>query len=259
MGGSRGVGLSTALLLGQRGWDVTIAARDAGRLESVCEKARANGIRLHGVVADVTSESSVQALFRTMALGGPLDLCVNSAGENLSRRLVRTTKTGSVETHALTDWERTINLCLTGVFLCGREAAAAMLTQRSPGVIVNISSAVYEGAFGQSAYAAAKAAVVSLTRSWALELAEHGVRVVAVAPGVIDGQALRDKCEKHSSHALYMEILRDHVPLRRWATELEIAEAVFFAATHAYVTGTVLEIHGGGVPARVHTTNKGLR
>lgn len=108
---------------------------------------------------------------------------------------------------------------LTGTFLVGRHAAQAMLTAGTPGAIVNISSTVRHGAYGQSAYCAAKSGVEALTRTWATELGEYGIRVSAVAPGVIDGEALRRRSAANERHAAYMSDLRRHVPLRRWCDE----------------------------------------
>ncbi|CAO0831500.1 hypothetical protein SMICM17S_12506 [Streptomyces microflavus] len=91
----------------------------------------------------------------------------------------------------------------------------------------------------------------ALTRTWAVELGEYGIRVSAVAPGVIDGEALRRRSAASERHAAYMADLRRHVPLRRWCDERDVAEAVAFAADNPSVTGTVLEVDGGGLPARV--------
>jgi 3-oxoacyl-[acyl-carrier protein] reductase len=242
-GGSRGIGLAVAGRLAAEGWCTTIAARTTTDLDRAC----ADNPALHAVQADVTCEESVRALFRD----GPFDLCVNNAGANRTHQLVRI-GTGGLRTHPLDSWESTIRLCLTGVFLVGREAAAAMLRAGLAGTIVNISSAARQGAFGQSAYSAAKAGVDALTRTWSVELGEHGIRVVGVAPGVVDGTALRGRTSENPRHADYMDKLRELVPLRRWCAEEDIADAVVFAARNPSLTGTVLEVDGGGIPRRVH-------
>lgn len=241
-GGSRGIGLAVARRLAGEGWRVTIAARTAADLERACVGAAG----LHAARADVTCEESVRELFRD----GPFELCVSNAGANRTHQLVKSGSDG-LRPHPLTSWEDTIRLCLTGVFLVGREAATAMLRAGIAGTIVNISSAARHGAFGQSAYSAAKAGVDALTRTWAVELGEHGIRVVGVAPGVVDGSALRKRTGENPRHAEYMDKLREQVPLRRWCTEEDVADAVVFAARNPSLTGTILEVDGGGLPRRV--------
>jgi len=254
-GASRGIGLAVARRLAEAGWRTAAVARDPARLDAAVADAAERGLRLEPCPADVTSEQSVAALFDRLRALGPVQVCVNCAGVNLSMPLIRTgpgagsaTPGGEPLEHPLAEWERIIRLCLTGVFLMGRQAAAAMVAAAVPGVIVNISSAVRRGARGQSAYTAAKSGVDALTRTWSLELARHDIRVVGVAPGVVDGAALREKAAADPRHAARMERLRTRIPLRRWACEDEVADAVCFAVANDYVTGTVLEVHGGGVP-----------
>lgn len=254
-GGGRGLGLTIARHLADLGWHTVIAGRDRQTLRRAVEAAAAEGLELYPVQADVTSEESVGALFQQM--DGPPDLCVNNAGSNYNHKLVGG-RTGGLRPHPFADWETTVRLCLTGTFLVSREAAAAMLAADTPGTIVNISSAVRNGAFGQSAYAAAKAGVESLTRTWAVELGECGIRVVAIAPGVLDGDALRRRSTANPRHAEYMSRLREQIPLRRWCDEQDVAEAVAFAAANPSLTGTVIEIDGGGLPRRVFNTSKDL-
>ncbi|MBV9380043.1 MAG: SDR family oxidoreductase [Streptosporangiaceae bacterium] len=252
-GGSRGLGLAVARRLAASGWSPTICGRDAGALERARLAAAGDGLALNTVAADVTCEESVRRMFSRLDADGPVHLCVSNAGANKPQLLVRRGPEGAVRRHPLSDWEETIRLCLTGVFLTGREAAAAMVARDVPGVIINISSAVRRGAYGQSAYTSAKAGVDALTRTWALELARYGIRVLGVAPGVIDGAALRAPRDDGGRHAAYMNSLREHIPLRRWAGDEEIAAAVCFAADHPYITGTVLEVDGGGVPEHIRT------
>ncbi|WP_116112258.1 SDR family NAD(P)-dependent oxidoreductase [Austwickia chelonae] len=251
-GASRGLGSSLAVALARTGYQVVTCARSQERLEEQAEIARAAGLTLHPVVADVTDESSVDSLFTEVErLAGRLDLCVNNAGTNNSHQLVRATSDPEqLHRYPLQDWRTTIDLCLTGTFLVGR-AAAAMMVRQSSGVIVNISSAVRHGAYGQSAYAAAKAGVESLTRTWSWELGEHGVRVVAIAPGVLDGERLRERIAASERHRAYMAALKTQTPLQRWAETDDVCDAVIFAASHDSVTGTVLEVHCGGIPPRV--------
>ncbi|MFI9168022.1 SDR family NAD(P)-dependent oxidoreductase [Streptomyces lincolnensis] len=253
-GGTRGLGLAVARRLATEGWHTTVLGLDPGRLEKVRAMAEAEQLPLRAIRADVTSEESVREVFAEVTETGPLHLCVNNAGRNLSRLLLRRPRQdtgGGLLTHSLEDWERTVRLCLTGVFLVGREAAAGMVRQGVAGTIVNVSSGLAAGAYGQSAYTAAKAGVEALTRTWSYELGVYGIRVVAVAPGVMDGEALREKSTALPKHARYMEGLKRFVPLGRWGTEEEVADAVCFAAENPYVTGSVIRVDGGGPPGWV--------
>ncbi|MDQ1295401.1 MAG: 3-oxoacyl-[acyl-carrier protein] reductase [Actinomycetota bacterium] len=236
---------------------MVIAGRDPDRLSQAVRDAQADDLELHALRCDVTDEAAVDRLFAELAeTHPPLGLCVNNAGRNSSHRLVgvRQDESGAreVRPYPVSQWEETIKLCLTGVFLVGRRAAAAMVAHDQGGVIVNISSATSSGAYGQSAYAAAKAGVESLTRTWAVELGEYGIRVVAVAPGVLDGEALRRRCASSPRHQEYMSRLRRQTPLGRWCTEQDVAAAVALAADNPSITGTVLEVHAGGIPRRVY-------
>ncbi|MGI5440559.1 SDR family NAD(P)-dependent oxidoreductase [Streptomyces shenzhenensis] len=255
-GGSRGLGAAIARRLASVGWHTVICGRDPESLDAGVKTAADDGLVLHAARADVTDERSVGALFARLAEDSPpLGLCVNNAGNNFSRRLVSVKEQPGgpplLSPHPLEDFERVVTSLLTGTFLVGRHAAQAMLAAGTPGAIVNISSTVRHGAYGQSAYCAAKSGVEALTRTWAAELGEHGIRVSAVAPGVIDGEALRRRSAASERHAAYMAELQRHVPLRRWCDEQDVAEAVAFAADNPSVTGAVLEVDAGGLPARV--------
>ena len=256
-GGTRGLGLAIAWRLASQGWQTTVLGLDPGRLEKVHAMAEAEALDIRPRAVDVTSEDEVRSLFTDMTSEEPLHLCVNNAGRNLSQLLVRKPSgdgrgdSDGLLTHSMEQWDSTIQLCLTGVFLVGREAAASMIRHRVPGAIVNISSGLACGAYGQSAYTAAKAGVEALTRTWSYELGQYGIRVSAIAPGVMEGEALREKSAKFPRHAHYMEQLKRFVPLGRWSAEEEIADAVCFAAEHPYTTGSVLRVDGGGPPGWV--------
>jgi 3-oxoacyl-[acyl-carrier protein] reductase len=253
IGGSRGLGAAIASALAADGRPTTVAARDTEQLERCRKQAAERGVELSTAQVDTVSPESVSRLFAELAHRGELDVCVMAAGRNLSRPLLRPPREpgGAWTAHGVEEWRETVELNLTGTFLAGREAALTMARSGTRGVLVPIVSCTWPGSWGQSAYAAAKAGVVSLTRSWAVELGELGIRVVAVAPGVVDGAALREKCERLPAHARYMERLRQQVPLRRFAAEHEIAGAVVHAVANQYLTGTVLEVAGGGFPARI--------
>ncbi|UGY94140.1 SDR family NAD(P)-dependent oxidoreductase [Streptomyces gobiensis] len=254
VGGSRGIGAAIASALATEGWPTTIAARDSAQLERCRLQAAERGLKLSTARVDVTSQESVERLFGELTPRGELGVCVMAAGRNLSRRLLRPPRDAAEEwsAHDVGEWRDMVDLSLTGTFLVGRAAALSMARTGTRGVLIPIVSSTWQGSWGQSAYTAAKAGVVSLTRSWALELGEFGIRAVAIAPGVVDGAALREKCARNPAHARYMERLRQQVPLRRFAAEQEVAAAAVHVAANQYLTGTVLEVAGGGFPPRIH-------
>jgi len=148
-------------------------------------------------------------------------------------------KDGEVQTFSLKNWQAVIDTNLTGVFLCGREAAANLVRLKKSGVIINISSIAYHGNFGQSNYSAAKAGVASMTVLWAKELAQYDIRVAAVAPGFTATEmvmSLRDEVKNKFTSS---------VPLRRFAEPSEISSGVLFLLKNDYITGEILEISGG--------------
>ncbi|OXM67492.1 MULTISPECIES: SDR family NAD(P)-dependent oxidoreductase [Amycolatopsis] len=250
VGASSGIGLRTALDLAEAGRPVVAAARASERLAALRRRAERQQLPLVTRTVDVTSAPSVEELFTDLPLAG----CVITTGRNLSRQLVRRPRDPGVREwarHPEDEWREVIDFCLTGTFLVGREAAAALARRNRGGVLVTVASSTWRGSWGQSAYSAAKAGVVSLTRSWALELADYGIRVVCVAPGVVDGAALRTKTTARPAHAEYMERLRGQVPLRRFARESEIAATIVHAIDNGYMTGNVLEVDGGGFPGRI--------
>ncbi|MDA3648111.1 SDR family oxidoreductase [Saccharopolyspora indica] len=253
VGGTRGIGAAIALALAESGWPTAVAARGQRQRDEFAARASARGLRVRTYHVDVTCADSVDLLFEQVCADGELGVCVSAAGRNLSRPLLRAPREagGTWSAHDVDEWRHTIDLCLTGTFLVGRRAALAMARAGTGGVIIPIASSTWRGSWGQSAYAAAKAAVVSMTRSWALELAEHGIRVVAIAPGVVDGTALRDKAAAHPNHARFMERLRQRIPLGRFADPAEIADSALYAVRNDYLTGTVLEVAGGGFPPKI--------
>jgi 3-oxoacyl-[acyl-carrier protein] reductase len=137
-------------------------------------------------------------------------------------------------------WRKVLDVNLTGQFLVAREVAAGMLERREPeGVIVNLSSLARTGNVGQSVYGASKAALDSATRTWALELAPHGIRVASIAPGVIQTPIL----ENISDEA--REGLLSAIPLRRFGDPQEVWLALRFILECGFFTGRVIEIDGG--------------
>lgn len=239
-GGARGLGLAMAERLGREGAGVALLDRDGDSLDAAVSRLAEAGIQARGFVVDVADEASVTAAFAAVeAAMGPIDGLVNNAGIVRDGLLVKA-KDGEVSDRlSLADWQQVIDVNLTGVFLCGREAAARMIEAERQGVIVNISSVVRGGNAGQSNYAAAKAGVASLTVTWARELARHGIRVGAVAPGFIETEMTAELRED------ILERITAGIPLRHMGQPEDIAESVAFIFVNDYFTGRVVECDGG--------------
>ncbi|MDS4015026.1 MAG: SDR family oxidoreductase [Candidatus Accumulibacter sp.] len=188
-------------------------------------------------VADPEQAASVIAT--VVEEHGRIDLLVNAAGWICSAPLFNLLDRAGGR-HELALWEKSLRLNLTTAFVMGACVAEQMIRRRTRGLIINISSVAARGNAGQSAYAAAKAGSNALALSWAKELGALGIRALAIAPGFIDTS---------STHAAMSRQRLDEwlarIPLRRLGTPEQVADAVVFAATNDYLTGTVIELDGG--------------
>jgi 3-oxoacyl-[acyl-carrier protein] reductase len=221
----------------------SVAALDfnAAGLESLRTELAADG-RLFTYVADVSNEESVVAAFDNASRDlGSINGLINSAGIFRDMLLVKKDKaTGAVRKMPFADWQKVIDVDLTGPFLCTREFAARIVENNAgPGVVVNLSSAARHGNIGQSNYSAAKAGLVADTVVWARELARYGVRVAAIAPGFIDTPILQGMRPE------VLEGLVKTVPLHRVGQPEEIWQGVRFIIECDYFTGRCLDIDGG--------------
>lgn len=239
-GGARGLGFAMARRLGNQGARLALIDTDGDQLDKAVYSLYEEGITAQAFVANVADEASVSQAFADIRSSmGPLDGLVNNAGILRDGLLVKA-KDGKVErTLGLDEWQAVIDVNLTGVFLCGRAAAAAMVEDGRRGVIVNISSISRAGNMGQSNYAAAKAGVAALTVTWGKELARYGIRVAAVAPGFIETEMTASMRED------MLDKLTQGVPLKRLGDPQEIAESVAFIFTNDYFTARVIEVDGG--------------
>jgi len=239
-GGARGLGLAMAKRLGSQGARLALLDMDGDSLDEAVSDLHTDGIEARGFMVNVADEASVKQAFGDIATSlGPIHGLVNNAGIVKDGLLVKA-KDGKVEkTLPLDKWQQVIDVNLTGVFLCGREASVQMIEAGHRGVIVNISSISRAGNMGQSNYAAAKAGVVALTTTWASEVARYGIRVGAVAPGFIETEMTA------SMRQDMLDKLTAGVPLGRLGEPQDIAESVAFVMTNDYFTGRVIECDGG--------------
>ena len=254
-GGASGIGKAVCHALAEQGASVVVVDVNTETGTATVDelKAQHGGDHLFEA-ADVTDRKSVEGLVaKTVATFGKVDILVNNAGINIPRLLVD--PAGEEE---LTDaiWDKTVAVNQKGVFLCTQAVARSMIEAAGGGVIVNMASeSGLEGSEGQSAYAATKAAIYSLTRSWAKELGKHGIRVVGLAPGILEATALRtEEYERALAHTrgITVKQLREaykkvSIPLGRAGTLDEVADVVAFLASDraGYVHGTVINVSGG--------------
>ena len=239
-GAGRGLGAAMAKRLAARGADLALIDLDERGLVAVRDACRALGVRAETYSANVAAEQDVVGTFdRVVADFGRLDGCIANAGILRDGLLVKA-KDGEVTGKlSLDQWQAVIDVNLTGVFLCGREAAERMIRCRNGGCIINISSLSRAGNFGQSNYSAAKAGVAALTVVWAKELARHEIRVNAVAPGFIKTEMVA------SMKPEILEKMAAGIPAGRLGEPDEIAATVEFIFTNDYLNGRILEIDGG--------------
>ncbi len=231
-GSSRGIGRAIALELARHGAKLVINyAHSAPAAAEVVALIQAEGGEAIALQADIAQLEQVERLFQeTLAHFGRLDVLVNNAG---------ITRDGLIIRMKDEDWLAVLNLNLSGVFWCCRQASKIMLKQKS-GRIINISSSSgVMGNAGQTNYAAAKAGVIGLTKSLARELASRAITVNAVAPGFIATEMTQD---------LPLEAIIATIPLKRVGTAEEVAGVVRFLAADsaaAFMTGQVLGVDGG--------------
>ena len=235
-GGSKGLGKSMALGLAAAGADVLLCSRNAEEAEAAAaELATATGRTIVGVAADITDESQVvQLMDAARERFGKIDVLVNNAGINIR---------GPIEELTLAEFRQVQEVNSTGVWLCCRAVVAGMKAA-GYGRIINLSSTLgVVGVPGRTPYASSKGAVLQMTRTLALELAESGVTVNAICPGPF----LTPMNEPIADQPETQRFILGAVPMNRWGRMEEIQGAAIFLASEAssYVTGTPLFVDGG--------------
>jgi 3-oxoacyl-[acyl-carrier protein] reductase len=239
-GGGRGLGRAMALAFAAQGAKLAIvdmSENAANESASLCREANAEA---RAYVADVSDEAAVVHLVDCVVSDfGSLEGLINNAGITRDGLLVKAKDGKVLKKMSLDDWQAVISTDLTGVFLCAREVAARIIELGTSGVILQISSICRSGNFGQTNYSAAKAGVAAMTVVWAKELARHGIRVAAIAPGFCDTRLVAEM----KSDAL--EKVKAGIPLKRLGRPEEIAHSALYIFENDYVTGRVLEVDGG--------------
>ena len=238
-GAARGLGAAMARGVAARGARLVLVDLDEASLSDTRMACEAQGVRVECYAADVSKETEVERLFEQAVEDfGRLDALINNAGILRDGLLVKAREEEIVDKLSLEQWQAVIDVNLTGVFLCGREAAAHMIRLKSRGCIINMSSVSRAGNFGQSNYSASKAGVAALTVVWAKELARHGIRVNAIAPGFVKTEMVA------SMRPEILEKLAAGIPAGRLCEPEEIADAAHYLLENDYMNGRVLEIDG---------------
>jgi 3-oxoacyl-[acyl-carrier protein] reductase len=239
-GAAQGLGEAISLQLASHGAKLALLDVNAERLDQTLDACKQAGAEGFAFTCDVANETSVRRCFASIEehLGAIAGL-VNNAGILRDGMLVKVKDGEIVDRMSLEQWQQVIDINLTGVFLCGREAASSMIRNGKGGVIVNISSISRAGHTGQSNYSAAKAGVAALSTTWAQELARYNIRSAAIAPGVFETEMVASlKPEAH-------ERIARAIPLQRTGTVVELAQAVEFIIENDYYSGRILELDGG--------------
>ncbi|TGQ65098.1 MAG: SDR family oxidoreductase [Mesorhizobium sp.] len=239
-GGGSGVGRAIALALAEAGVAVTIS----GRREAELAKVAGENARIHGIAADVTDEGAMAALYtQAEAACGPFDIVVANAG-----------MAGSTPAHktALADWQRTLDVNLTGAFLTVKPALAGMAARKAGRIVFVASTAGLKGYAYVAPYVAAKHGVVGLMRALAAETAKSGVTVNAVCPGFVETDMLEESIQRivdktSRSVAEARASLASTNPQGRFIQPREVADAVLWLCsdTAASITGQAISISGG--------------
>jgi len=233
-GAARGMGRQFALDMKEAGAKPYALDVIQENLDELKEKTG-----IDGKVVDVTSESDVEAFFETYTQeNGPPDVLVNNAGITADGLFIRK-KGEEIQKFQMSKWDKVIAVNLTGVFLCGREAAYQMVKHGVKGVLINISSISRAGNFGQTNYSATKSGVASMTVAWAKELAKYGIRSAAIAPGYISTEMVQKIDEKVIGKIV------DQIPVGRLGEMKEISQAVKFIVECDFFNGRVIEVDGG--------------
>jgi 3-oxoacyl-[acyl-carrier protein] reductase len=238
-GASQGLGRRFATVLAEHGAAVALAARQLDKLRELERAIVDRGGRVASITLDVTDQASIaRAIGTTEDVLGPIDVLINNAGVAVSKGVLEQTEA---------DWDQVVDTNLKGAFFTAQAVAQRMVAREpksaSGGNIVNVASVLALDVVGHLApYAASKAGLWQLTRTMALELARHDIRVNALAPGYIATEINRDFLATEAG-----ERLKKRIPQRRFGTPEDLDGALLLLASDAsrYMTGSIIVLDGG--------------
>ena len=236
-GGGQGLGRAMAVELAGVGANLALVDLNEDPLNEAVQLCKDAGGDAKAYMGNIAREDEVIATFDAIETDfGDIHGLINNAGI-LRDGLIVKAKDGVVEKRmSLAEWQAVIDVNLTGVFLCGREAATRMIERNVPGCIINISSISKAGNMGQSNYSAAKAGVAAMATVWAKELARYGIRAAGIAPGFI----ATDMVASMKPEAL--EKMAAGIPLKRLGEPQEVAHTARFILENDYISGRVIEL-----------------
>jgi 3-oxoacyl-[acyl-carrier protein] reductase len=244
-GAAQGLGLAIAMTLARRGATAWLADVQYPKARAAAEALQREGLAVDAIELNVADSAAVTACFEQVATArGRLDILVNNAG--VGQNVAPIVELSDAE------WQRVLGITLTGTFYCCR-AAGKIMERQGAGAMVNVASINGQNpAALVAAYNVAKAGVISLTRTLALELAAYGVRVNAVSPGPVytefNKTVMAQRCQSlNLTEQQMVERIRTAIPLGRWGEAADIAEAVAFLCSKeaGWITGEVLRVSGG--------------
>lgn len=235
VGAASGIGFASARALGLDGYRVILADHDAARLTSAIDQLRTGDVTVQGRELDVTDPAGVSATIESLADDFGLYGLVNAAG---------VLQLGTILDVDESDWKRVIDVNLGGVYRCCRAAIRAMLSSGNGGSIVNLASQSGRTKSFYSApnYVASKAGIIGLTMTLAAQHAAQGIRVNAVAPGLVETEMIATAYSAEQRAAMLAG-----TPIGRFATPEEISDVVRFliSGDSSYVTGQTINVNGG--------------
>jgi sorbitol-6-phosphate 2-dehydrogenase len=254
-GGAAGIGRACCEGLAEVDARIVVADVDGPRAKEAAAKLKKQFGGEHiATTTDVTNKKSIDEMVTaTLDNFGKVDILVNNAGILIPRLLVDPAGKEEITEPIL---DKMISINQKGYFLCAQAVVRVMVSSGRGGVIINMTSeSGLEGSEGQSVYAATKAAIYSMTRSWAKELGKHNIRVVGVAPGIVEATALRSEEYERAvayTRGISIEQFREKykqlsIPLGRSGKLSEVADTVCFLASEraGYIHGTVINVSGG--------------
>ena len=236
-GGGQGLGLAMALEFAKAGANLSLIDINEAPLKEAVSQCQALGVKATSYICNVSKEDEVIAVFDEIEKDHELiHGLINNAGILRDGLLIKV-KDGEIQKRmSLGEWQAVIDVNLTGVFLCGREAATKMIENQVPGCIINISSISKSGNAGQTNYSAAKAGVSAMATVWAKELARYGIRSAAIAPGFIATEMVAGMKPEA------LEKMSSGIPLKRLGEPSEVAHAARFIMENDYLSGRVVEL-----------------
>jgi len=232
-GGAKGLGLGIADYLSEKKAKlilIDIDKESLGILPEVYDK----------YTVDLTNYDAVEkTINEIIQKHGKIDVLVNNAGKIYNEPLVNITNPSKIR-HSYESFKNILDINLNSVFIITSIVAEKMVMKRTKGAIVNISSICAYGNAGQTAYSAAKAAVLGMTKTWAKELGIFNIRTNAIAPGFINTQSTNDALSED-----ILKHIKQNTPLRKLGSEIDIAKSVAFAIENDFLNGAIIDVNGG--------------